>query len=370
MFLKNIKLNNFRNFSQVEIQFAPLTLLLGRNAQGKSNLLEAIYFLATTKSPRAEKDVQLIKQSENFVRVEGEVVEELRSMNYELREESNITKLEIVMQKKEEGELLEKRVKVNGVGRRVVDYIGNLVVVYFSPEDINLVTGPPALRRWHIDLTLAQVDKDYKNAISAYSQALVSRNRLLKKVKEGQAQVMELDFWTDQMIQTAETVTTTRKDFFQQLNGIISSSWEQNKLGKLKLIYEESVLSKERLKDYLVREIAAGLTLIGPQRDDFWFEFNDHNLAAFGSRGEQRTVVLELKLAQLKFISHIKNTAPVLLLDDIFSELDEEHRQFVVSLAQNQQTVLSAVEETQVPQDLLKGASIVRVEKGTVKPLW
>src|SRR5688572_6154343 len=144
MFLKNLKLTNFRNYSSLDLSFSKTTLLVGKNAQGKSNLLESIYFLSTTKSPKAERDSQLIKEREEVCHVSGQIDE---------------TSLEISMQQTEAQFL--KRTRVNGVPRKVIDYIGNLVTVLFSPEDILLVVGSPSLRRWHIDVTLAQVDKSY-----------------------------------------------------------------------------------------------------------------------------------------------------------------------------------------------------------------
>lgn len=351
MFLARLKLLNFRNFAKLDLDFAQTTLLLGDNAQGKSNLLEAIYFLATTKSTKADPDIQLIKQNENICRVEGGVDNE------------EITKLEIAMEKRPEevGGGLSKRVKVNGVPRRTLDYLGNLVVVHFSPEDINLVTGPPALRRWHIDLVLAQVDKEYKRAITDYVSVITSRNRLLKRIKEGQAQVDELSFWTDKLLEYGKIVADKRAAFFVFLN-----SRTTELPGRFAFLYKSNELTSERLKHYLGREIAASASLIGPHRDDFEFEMDGRNLAHFGSRGEQRMAVLELKTAELKFVTEIVESTPVLLLDDVFSELDEEHREQVFSLISRQQTVLSAIESEKIPSELMQAAKIVRIEKGAV----
>lgn len=343
MFLKTLKLTNFRNFSKIDLDISKTTLLIGENAQGKSNFLESIYFLATTKSPRAEKDVQLIKTGEGGCFVEGEI--------------DDSTKLEIGMQIKEEGVGLEKRVKVNGVPRRSVDYIGNLVVVHFCPEDINLVTGPPTLRRWHIDLCLAQIDKLYKNSLTKYHEAVTSRNRVLKRIKEGLAKTDELTFWSKQILDFGMVVSEKRRHFFQSLNDLKSEE-------QFKFDYIENVLTSERLQEYLGREIAACNTLIGPHRDDFVFIISSKNLAHFGSRGEQRTAVLDLKLAELQFIKQFKNTMPILLLDDVFSELDTAHRQYVISAVSGQQTIISAVENEQIPKSFLKSVQVINVEKG------
>ncbi|OGE19102.1 hypothetical protein A3A14_02420 [Candidatus Daviesbacteria bacterium RIFCSPLOWO2_01_FULL_43_38] len=398
MYLKNLKLTNFRNFSKLDLDLDRITLLIGDNAQGKSNLLESIYFLATTKSPRAEKDIELVKEEEDFTRVEGEVGEEQSSVVSRQSSDDSLsvvsqsvaerpktekpnpenrkpitdyyTKLEIGMQKRQDGlEGLEKKVKVNGISRRTLDYIGNLIVIYFSPEDINLVTGPPSLRRWHIDLTLAQVDREYKNALTSYHQAIIAKNRLLKKIREGLAQVPELEYWTDTALGSGQIVSAKRRVFFETLNKEVNHK-------EFSFIYHENVLSAERLEKYLPREIAASASLIGPHRDDFDFvvlsersESKDHinrNLAQFGSRGEQRTAVLQLKMSELKFIKGLKGVMPILLLDDVFSELDDNHRHFVTSVINGQQTILSAVEETQVPKEFLEIVKVVRVEQGTI----
>ncbi|MFA5932552.1 MAG: DNA replication and repair protein RecF [Microgenomates group bacterium] len=378
MFLKNLKLTSFRNYSKLEIVFNQTTLLIGENAQGKSNFLEAIYFLATTKSPRAEKDIQLIKDGEVGCFVEGEVLETgpVTRQPHDLPTTlasagphhgatrlvppvEDSTKLEIGMQLREEGNGLEKRVRVNGVPRRSVDYIGNLVVVHFSPEDINLVTGPPALRRWHIDLCLAQIDKLYKNSLTHYHEAVVSRNRILKRIKEGLARTDELTFWSKQVVDFGIVVSEKRRLFFQSLNDLKNES-------QFRFDYLESVLTAERLQEYLGREIAAANTLIGPHRDDFVFHNKGKNMAHFGSRGEQRTAVLDLKLAELQFIKQFKNTCPILLLDDVFSELDTNHREYIISAVSGQQTIISAVENEQIPAGFMKKVQKINVEKGSI----
>lgn len=354
MFLSKLHLTNFRNFTNVSLSFESANLFLGKNAQGKTNLLEAIYFLATTKSTRAEKDFQLIKSGKEFCRVEGEV-----------GEGEDKTKLEIAMQIVPESEILEKKVKVNGVPKRGIDYLGNLVVIQFSPEDINLVAGAPALRRFHLDLTLSQIDRHYKTALSHYHSAMTSRNKVLKMVREGTARIDELDFWTDQMVENGWVLSQMRQELFEHLNSYNKSL--ASTLGQLNLVYQPSLISVGRLKEYLPREIAASATLIGPHRDDFVFESNSRNLAFYGSRGEQRTAVLELKLAELHYISEIKKTKPVLLLDDVFSELDSEHQNYVVTMVGRQQTIISAVETENIPQDFLKSAKVFKVEEGKVE---
>lgn len=344
MVLKSLTLTNFRNYQQLNLQLSPLVLLVGQNAQGKSNLLDAIYFLATSKSLRGERDAEVILEGQEFVRVEGEIEDE--------------TKLEIAMQM--QNEFLAKRLKVNGIPKRVIDYIGNLVVIYFVPEDINLVTGPPSLRRWHLDVTLAQIDRDYKRAITNYGDALTSRNRILKRIREGLAKMDELDFWTQQVLLYGATISEKRQHFFDFLQGHPSD------LGEFTFEYKPSLITPERVEQYLPREIAAASTLIGPHRDDFSFRLSGKDLASFGSRGEQRVSVLQLKLSELHYVTQVRDVKPVLLLDDVFSELDDAHQASVAKAIFGQQTVISAVENETIPQDILDKAQILKVEKGSV----
>ncbi len=368
MVLKNLTLTNFRNLAKVNLEFSPVTVLLGKNAQGKSNILEGAYFLATTKSPRAERDSQLIKQGEEFARIEGSVSEcqsvgASENSDMQTPRNADILKLEIAMQRREGMEGVEKRVKVNGVAKRVTDYLGNLVAVHFAPEDLNLVTGSPALRRWHVDLTLAQVDRRYKNALTQYHQALVSRNRILKNIKEGTAKLNELDYWTNLIVESGEVVSEKRRSFFKSLN---EEAITLNNLGDLRFTYEESEISAQRIREYLSREVAAATSLIGPHRDDFIFKQSGHDLAYFGSRGQQRIAVLALKLSELKFMQTITGIKPLLILDDVFSELDEAARDFVAEVISDQQVILSAVEKEHIPEKLKEGAKIIRVEKGKI----
>ncbi len=344
MFLQKISLTNFRNYSKLDLELEPITLLIGDNAQGKSNILEAINFLATTKSLRVEKDTQLIKNGEEFTILSGTLDDD--------------KELEIGMQLVDGS--LNKRVKVNGVARRTIDYIGNLVVIFFTPEDINLVSGSPSLRRWHIDVTLAQVDKDYKKAITEYTDVITSRNKVLKRVREGEGNIDEIDFWTQKALDSGQIVYQKRMQFFSYLNQ------EADILGGFKYIYQPSEINEGRLKEYRSREIASANSLIGPHRDDFIFTLNGQPLSSYGSRGEQRTATLDLKLLELKYINQLQESTPVLLLDDVFSELDDAHREHVIGITKNQQTVISAVANENIPKSFLEQIKVVKVENGRI----
>lgn len=347
MFLRNLHLTNFRNYSDLFFDFTtPITILVGDNAQGKSNFLESIYFLATTKTSRVERDEQVMRWGESVTRIEGTL--------------ENATELEVALQKIDH--LIKKRVKVNGVPRRVVDYSEQIAVVLFTPEDVNMVTGSPSLRRDYLDQTLSQVDKSYKRSVSSYENVVTRKNKVLKRIREGLGRRDELTYWVDQQLQLGKIIQQKRKEFFDFIN-----SQEKN-FGKFTYEYIESDLTSERLKEYQSKEIDSASSLIGPHRDDFVFLLNGLNLAIFGSRGEQRTAVLDLKLSEVSFIESVTHDRPILLLDDIFSELDENHREYVMHLAKFQQTVIAAIElEEELLKILPKQTQVVMVEKGEVK---
>lgn len=349
MLLKKLQLTNFRNYPnlQLDLDQRP-TILIGNNAAGKSNILESIYLLSTTKSQRAELESELIKQGENLFRVEGIVSES----------EGQDLNLEIVTQNSSE-EGFSKRLRVNGVGRRAVDFIGNLPAVIFYPSDINMVTGSPSLRRWHLDLALVQIDLVYKRALTLYEQHITARNKLLKAIKEGQSKVDELTYWTDELIKNGAVISDARAAFFQTINTI-------HPLGEFVFEYKQSIITAERAREYQSREIAAGATLIGPHRDDFSLRLINRDLAHFGSRGEQRIATLSFKLAQLEYMALTLGKRPILLLDDVFSELDASHRADVIEIVDRQQTIMATVELENIPKEFLDSARILRIDNGKV----
>jgi DNA replication and repair protein RecF len=356
MFLKSLKLTHFRNYQKLDFNFdKQITVLIGNNAQGKSNFLESIYILATTKSPKADKDEELIHTGEEFVRVEGEVRLQVTGDS-----EQESTNLEIAMQLVEQS--LRKKAKVNGIPRRVSDYSENLAVVLFAPEDVNLVSGSPSLRRNHLDQTMSQTDREYKRSLSNYENVVIRKNRILKAINEGKASIDQLDYWANQQVLSGEILIEKRKDFFEFING------SEKKFGEYSYDYLCNTISKERIAEYQQKEILSSSSLIGPHRDDFMFMLNGRDLAKFGSRGEQRTAVLDLKLSEVAFMENKLSSRPILLLDDIFSELDEAHREHVVSLSKLQQTVIATVEFDRYLRDLLKDANWFRVEKGILTP--
>lgn len=360
MFLKRIRLTNFRNYKSLEHDFNnPVTILIGNNAQGKSNFLESVYYLATSKSQKAEREDELLNSGETVLRVEGDV-----------ESAQDTTALEVAVQTLEG--MMRKRVKVNGVPRRVWEYSGSLAVVLFSPEDINLVTGSPSLRRGFCDHVLSQTDRGYKKALSDYENILARKNRVLKAIRENIASVDQLVYWSQQQLLLGTQIANCRRDLFAYLNST------EKKLGDFRFEYMENPITKERLLEYQGREIDSATSLIGPHRDDFSFRLIEEDgvhrdLAKFGSRGEQRTAVLDLKLGEVSYIESKLGSRPVLILDDIFSELDLGHRKHVVSVSKLQQTIIAAVELDNELEKDFEGSEIIRVKEGsfnllTLKP--
>lgn len=348
MFLKQLNLTNFRNYARLELNFDQRpTILVGNNAAGKSNLLEAVYLLSTTKSLRVETEDELIKEDEEFVRVEGFLADPE-------------TELLVLINRPTNEVNFRKKIMVNGLSKRAVDFIGNLPAVIFYPQDINMVTGSPSLRRWHLDLCLVQVDSAYKKALTLYEQILVSRNRVLKRIREGHGRMDELKYWTDELVEKGEVISNKRQAFFNFINEL------EKLLGDFKFEYKQSLVSMDRLNETNGREVAAAATLIGPHRDDFEILLDGRNLAHFGSRGEQRTATLAFKLSQLEYTAKVFGKRPILLLDDVFSELDANHRAHVVEIVGKQQTIIATVELENIPKEFLNSARILRVEDGKV----
>lgn len=344
MFLKRLVLTNFRNYSNLEVTFdGRPTVFVGNNAAGKSNILEAIYLLSVTKSLRAQTESELIKQGAEFAKVEATIAD---------------AALSAILNMPSQEQFFKKKLLVNGVARRAVDFIGHLPAVIFYPSDINMVTGAPSLRRWHLDLGLAQTDPAYKKALTLYEHFLTCRNKVLKRIREGYGEPNELNFWTEGLIKEGGLISNKRRDFFAYINFI------QDGLGKFKFEYMPSEATMERFTEIRPREIAVAATLRGPHRDDFAILLEDRNLAHYGSRGEQRTATLAFKLAQLEYMAKVLGKRPLLLLDDVFSELDASHRAHVAHAVGKQQTVIATVDLENMPPDFMTSARILRVEDG------
>lgn len=351
MILDSISLTNFRNYSKANFEFSPqTTLVVGPNASGKTNLLEAIYFLATGRSFRARYDREAIRRGDAIAHLGGVI--DCRDGKKEL---------ELTIAANENGEKTSsKRFKVNGVKKRLADFAGNLRAVVFSPEEILLVTGSPSRRRRFMDSVLVQIDREYARSLAEYEKVLRQRNRLLLMLREkgikGAGGIKEqLEFWDERLMARGSVLSRKRREMLDYFNNWLA--------GRLKLVFLFSLRPPSEKNRWREREIAAGMTLWGPHRDDFEFQVEGgRDLSRFGSRGEQRLAVLHLKLAEFEFITQRVGERPILLLDDIFSELDESNRGQVLSLLSKQQTIITSTEA-----DVINSKVKTRISKINLK---
>lgn len=304
--------------------------------------------LSTGKSFRAHLEQEMIAYDQEIARVKGRVVSD------------EVVDLEIVLTRGEVGgeKVAKKKYSVNGVSKRARDFVGRLRSVYFGPEDLELVTNSPSTRRRYLDLVLSQVDREYARASLSYEKGLRQRNKLLERVRDEGAPRSQLLFWNQLLIRNGEYLTGAREEFM----GFCNAQQSKGKTPPFQLEYDRSVISPSRLKDYAKEEIAAGATLVGPHRDDFEFRLEKRDLSKFGSRGEQRLAILWLKLCELEFVSQKEDERPVLLLDDIFSELDKTRRKLVLEVIPAQQTIITTTDIGLVEKDYQKKAKMIELK--------
>lgn len=340
--IRRLFLQNFRNYSQKTLEFSSeTTLIIGPNASGKTNILEAVYALATGKSFRADNEREVIRESrEPDIAGYPEVT---RVMG-----ETESVQLEIIWDQRDR---FQKWYKVDGIGKRQTDFIGHLRAVLFCPQDIEIVTDSPSVRRQYLDLVLTQVFKDYRLASRLYEKALRARNKLLWRIREENIDRYQLEYWNNLLIVNGGIIHERRKEYLAFLNG----------QRDLEVHYDQSVISASRLAKYAHEEIAAGTTLVGPHRDDFQVKIKGKNAKNFGSRGEQRLAVFNIKLGELEFIKRTTGQDPVLLLDDIFSELDDRNRQTVLEVIPKQQTIMTATEFRQGKKEGIQDFLIIKM---------
>lgn len=400
MHITHLRLTNFRNYPSLDIELPPNIMVFhGDNAQGKSNLLEAIYLLATSRSPRATNERELINWS--ALREELPVCR----LAADVQKAGGHLSLEIALRGKpglfREAEdsfspwqsaakapPIHKRIRVNGVVRRAIDLIGQINVVLFSVQDINIVGGEPALRRRYLDITNSQIDPHYLRQLQRYHRVLWQRNRLLRQIAENQASPDELSFWDQELVQTGAYLTVQRDHMvaaLEQLTQVIHDELSSDQ-GGLTLAYLRSIDKEKGKGDSRIEEIAEvfarslhaarkkelaqGISLVGPHRDDVRFLSNEVDLGVFGSRGQQRTVALSLKLAEAKFMLSKTGEHPILLLDDVLSELDGQRRRHLLrSVASYQQVLMTTTNLDHFEPHFLEQAALFRVNQGRIETL-
>jgi DNA replication and repair protein RecF len=340
MYLKTITLKNFRNYDQKTFSFSSKTnLVFGPNGAGKSNLLEAIHLLSYGQSFRAQRITQLIRWGQPLASVQALLQKEDQAFNLEIQ----LSYGQIL------GKTIPKRrLLLNEVLKTRKDYLGVLKSVVFQPEDIRLITGSPSRRRDFLDQVLSQLNWEYARASSQYRRALAHRNKLLDLVRDRQARPEELLFWDQSLLKNADIILRFRHQFVDFANHFFQNQ-NFKELSYLNLCYLPKPISAKLLKESLPKDLHFGSTSLGPHRDDFYIEDSRipqdlKDLSAWGSRGQQRLGVLGLRLAQIHFLKEETDQKPLLLLDDIFSELDPNHQKIVISLINSHQTIITSAD--------------------------
>ena len=339
MQINTLSLKNFRNHKKITISFKPhLTAVIGKNTSGKTNLLEALTLLSYGKSGRGAADLDLVEKGKESAFIAGEFK---RKENFQLE-----VRLFINPQTKR----LQKKYLRNNLSTTQQNFAGNLLIVNFSPDDLRIIADSPGTRRAFLNLALTQVDPKYRKAQSTYELVIRSRNAILEKIKNGMGRREELFYWDKLAIENGNYLTKKREELVKFINSVRVGLAPA--LGRLResplhlhVVYDRSEISPDRLSQYAEAEISATSTLVGPHRDDLQFFDKSRNLKIFGSRGEQRLAVLFLKLRELEYVKEISGEKPVLLLDDIFSELDETNRKLALNLIQDHQTILTTADE-------------------------
>ncbi len=346
MYLTSLSLQNFRSYAKATFAFAPeTTFVVGVNTAGKSNLIEAIFFMASGKSFRAEKDMQAIQFGKEIARVKGRLED---------------TELEVMLTEGFVGGKPAplKKYLVNGVPKRRVDFAGHLFAVLFAPSDLEIIIGSPGQRRRFLDAVLEQVDREYRLATTTYEKALRQRNALLDITREtGRRSEKQFEYWDELLIKNGQLITEKREAFIDFLNTSAKDIFT------CEVVYDKSTISEQRLEQYKDAELGAAVTLVGPHRDDFSVVMGkEKNVKTYASRGQQRLVILQLKLLQLAFMEQALGFRPLLLLDDIFSELDSGHIQLVMDMTRQQQTIVTTTHEEFIGKQSTKQAHVIKLE--------
>jgi DNA replication and repair protein RecF len=388
MHLSHLSLKDFRNFNQLDLSLGPgLFLFQGENAQGKTNLLEAVAMLATSNSFHASSDREIINwhASDHVTRITASVERHNEEVKIEIviidqtqPEQGSSATREVQFISPNDRQ--RKRIKINSVPKRAIDLIGLVTVVLFSPNDLSLVDGSPEERRRFLDRGLCQMQPHYCQALQKYRKIVTQRSALLKRIRENQEDPRMLDFLDEKLTELATMITFERRRMVVSLNqhvdelqAIISGGREH-----LTIVYHPSfqidpswntMETQQNYRTQLLearrKEIRQGVCLLGPHRDDLEFLVNGVNMLTYGSRGQQRTAALASKLGELAFMRTVTGEEPILLLDDVFSELDSLRREHLLrEVLRHEQVLITATDFGSFPEEILAKAQRYTVVNG------
>lgn len=366
MYIKNINIKNFRNYDKLSLEFNKgINIIYGNNGQGKTNLLESLYFLALTKSHRSYIDNNLIKDNKDSFKLIGNIyVEKIK------------TKLEINYNIK------QKTLKIdNNEVKKINEYISKMNIIIFYPDDLELIKNSPNIRRRFLNLELSQLQSDYYILINDYNKILKIRNDYLKKNKNFDKSYFEII--TNYLIDKAIQIYRIRNKFIIRLNENIEEIYKNlTDIDNFNILYKTSIYFENYERDYLKeklnkefkkiydKELKYKMTLIGPHRDDIEFYIKDKNIKQFASQGQQRMAVLALKLAEINIFKQYKNNYPIILLDDVFSELDKKKKNNLLKYINDDiQVIITTTDLSNISKKLLNKAKLIQIENGQVKKI-
>lgn len=357
MIIKSIELADYRNYDSLALEFDKGTnILYGDNAQGKTNILESIFVAATTKSHKGSKDKEIIR----FGKEEAHIRAFIEKEKIETRVDMHLRKSG------------SKGIAVDGQRlKKAVDLLGTCNVVFFSPEDLGIIKNGPSERRRFVDMELCQLDNFYVYNLSNYNKIVNQRNKLLKDMYMNPDLKETLNIWDMQLVSFGSKIIERRKMFAEQLNEIIYEIHKKLSGGReeIKIVYEPDVLITDfenKLKNSQDRDIKSKMTTVGPHRDDFSFFIGNIDIRKFGSQGQQRTAALSLKLSEIELVKKITKDTPVLLLDDVLSELDSNRQNYLLNSIGNVQTIITCTGLEEFVNNLFEINKVFKVSEGTV----
>lgn len=357
MIIKSIELTNFRNYESLNLEFDKGTnILYGDNAQGKTNVLEAIYLSSITKSHKGSKDQDIIRfgESEAHLRTYIEKDGDTYKVDMHLRKSGS------------------KVIAVNGHKlKKAAGLLGLLNVVFFSPEDLSIIKNGPSERRRFIDMELCQLDSFYLYNLNNYNKIVNQRNKLLKDIYTNYSLKETLDIWDSQLISYGSKIIERRVAFINQLNEIIFDIHKKLSGDKEEILikYEPNVLIEDferKLKQNQEKDIKLKMTTVGPHRDDICIDVNGIDIRKFGSQGQQRTAALSLKLSEIELVKKITKDTPVLLLDDVLSELDSNRHKYLLDSIGNIQTIITCTGLDDFVNDRFEINKVFKVSNGRI----
>lgn len=358
MIIKSIELSNFRNYEHLDISFDEATnILYGDNAQGKTNILEAAYVSGTTKSHKGSKDKEMIRFEENEAHIKTVVEKQEREYQIDIHLKKNRS----------------KGIAINKVPiKKASDLFGILNIIFFSPEDLNIIKNGPAERRRFIDLELCQLDKIYLSDLTNYNKVLNQRNKLLKDIYHNPSLKETLPIWDMQLINYGKKIINRRNQFIEELNEIVYEIHKQISGGKEELFlkYEpniEDIFFEDELIRAKEKDLKLAQTSVGPHRDDLKIEVGNIDVRKFGSQGQQRTCALSLKLSEIKLVENTIHDKPILLLDDVLSELDHNRQNFLLQAICDTQTIITCTGLDDFVKNRFTLNRVYEVENGEVK---